>query len=719
MELDFPMKNAPPFQDTSTKTSTGARFGAWTSWLVLFLSFLGTGIAWNESRSALEARINGEFNALISETRGKLEERITSYTQVLRSAAALFVASDKVSRENWRNYIAAQELVKNYPALPAVAFARHVRKSELEDFIAEMRKSGVADFAFRPPGEREEYVINSYAEPFLGGNIKALGYDMWQDIDRRITMERAAISSQPMITKRITLKIDEEANPIPAFIMYLPVRLKGEIYGYVLSPFRMPTMLQDLLGRNGEFLTMTIYDGAEPITENLFYRSPTNGGSPLLTTRQNMEIGGQVWTLEFSSRPQLEAVSGSNRPRLVLLIGLIFSLLLFGITWSLVRTKSQAEAMVEEKTRSLKESQALLQGIVDNSSAIIYVKDLSGRHILINAMFEKLLQASKEEVYGRTNADLFPPNIAQSLTDNDNKVRDSATAITAEETIPQPDGPHTYLSVKFPIRDIDGFPTAICGISTNISEQKAAANRIIEINQQLEMQAQQLQRSNSELEQFAYIASHDLQEPLRMLSMYAQLISKRYSEKLDDDAKQFIEYMVDGATRMQTMILDLLELSRIGRREDSLAEIEAKEGVEIALRNLSAAIDNTGAIIECEALPRIKTCPHQFVALMQNLIGNAIKYRHQERNLEIKISARQVGHYWEFSITDNGIGIHPDFFDKIFLIFQRLHTRDMYEGSGIGLAICKKIVEQHNGQIWVESAPTEGCMFFFTLPAIA
>lgn len=711
------MQPRPFIPDQKHASPIGRHRGVLVSWAVLVLSLGLSLFAWRESRRVVENHLEGEFTALIQETVSRLDDRISDYTQVLRSAAGLFAASGPVGRDGFRRYVAAQDMETHYPALPAVAFARHVTDSGLDDFVAEMRSSGVPDFSVRPAGRRQDYVINAYSEPFVGGNVKALGYDMWQDADRRATMERAAATGLPMITQRITLRIDEATNPVPAFIMYLPVHLDGQLYGYVLSPFRMPTLLADLLGRKAEFLSVAIYDGTEVVDDRLFYRSHPPEGVPRLSTRKRLDVGGRVWTLEFHSRPGLEAASEISRPWLVLGLGAAFSLLLFGITWSLGRVRDRAESIASEKTRSLRESQSLLQGIIDNSSAVIFVKDRDGRFLLVNSVYETLFNVTKADIYGKTDFDVFPREVAETFARNDHTVLSEGVSLTVEEVAPHADGPHTYLSVKFPIPDINGMPMAVCGIATDITAHKVAALHMAEINARLESQAEQLRRSNAELEQFAYVASHDLQEPLRMMSSYAQLISRRYGDRLDKDGRDFITFMVEGAVRMQAMILDLLEFSRIGRKEDPLSDFDAGDGVAAALRNLSAVIQKTGAVIEYDGLPHIMVRAHQFLALMQNLIGNAVKYCHPDRPPHVRITARRDGDLWEFAVADNGIGIAPQYFDRIFLIFQRLHTREKYDGSGIGLAICKKIVEHHGGRIWVDSVPGQGSTFYFTLAA--
>ena len=224
-----------------------------------------------------------------------------------------------------------------------------------------------------------------------------------------------------------------------------------------------------------------------------------------------------------------------------------------------------------------------------------------------------------------------------------------------------------------------------------------------------------LARSNRDLEQFAYVASHDLQEPLRMVAAYTQLLAERYKGKLDENADKYIHYAVDGAMRMQTLVKDLLEFSRLGRHGREFQRTECDAVIDIALKNLHAAIQESGAQVESGHLPVVMADAVQLVQLFQNLIGNAIKFRGAEPPV-IRITAEKSRQEAIFSVADNGIGIPAEHADLVFAIFKRLHTREEYPGSGIGLAICKKIVEQHGGRIWLEPEPGPGCTFRFTLP---
>jgi light-regulated signal transduction histidine kinase (bacteriophytochrome) len=230
-----------------------------------------------------------------------------------------------------------------------------------------------------------------------------------------------------------------------------------------------------------------------------------------------------------------------------------------------------------------------------------------------------------------------------------------------------------------------------------------------------EAHIQELNRSNEELGQFAYVASHDLQEPLRMVASYTQLLSKRYKGKLDSDADEFIAFAVDGASRMQGLIQDLLTYSRVATRGNDLLHTSSEEALRRALINLRGAIEDSGALVTHDSLPTVLADEMQLIQLFQNLVGNAIKYQ-RPGVPQVHISvARNVEKKWVFSVRDNGLGSDPQYFEKIFVIFQRLHKREEYAGTGIGLAICKKIVERHGSSISVESQPGQGSTFRFAL----
>ncbi|MFC4122322.1 sensor histidine kinase [Nonomuraea zeae] len=256
-------------------------------------------------------------------------------------------------------------------------------------------------------------------------------------------------------------------------------------------------------------------------------------------------------------------------------------------------------------------------------------------------------------------------------------------------------------------------PAELAELSSHIDSMRA---RIVSAWRVASDQAEELRRSNGELEQFAYVASHDLQEPLRKVASFTQMLEQRYGPQLDERAKQYIYYAVDGAKRMQLLINDLLDFSRVGRVTGEKTVVESGAALDTALENLSATIEDTGAVITRDDLPAVTGNRLQLTQLFQNLIENAVKFRSDEAP-RIHIGAVRSGAMWELSCADNGIGVEPKYADRIFLIFQRLHARDVYPGTGIGLALCRKIVEYHGGTLWLDGdAAGRGATFRWTLP---
>lgn len=263
-----------------------------------------------------------------------------------------------------------------------------------------------------------------------------------------------------------------------------------------------------------------------------------------------------------------------------------------------------------------------------------------------------------------------------------------------------------YASMKFAPVELLQLCEAFNQMSRNIKD-----NELV-----LKLQQEDLARSNAELEQFAYVASHDLQEPLRMVASYVQLLAKRYKGKLDQDADDFIHYAVDGSQRMQNLIHDLLAFSQVTTKGKELKSVDLEVVLQNVLANLQKAIQESEALVTHDPLPTLLSDPTQMAQLLQNLLGNAIKFRDVNRTPLIHIGITNHGGEWLFSVRDNGIGFDPKYRDRIFLIFQRLHNKTKYAGTGIGLSICKKIVEQHGGNIWVESEEGQSTTFYFTMP---
>ena len=354
-----------------------------------------------------------------------------------------------------------------------------------------------------------------------------------------------------------------------------------------------------------------------------------------------------------------------------------------------------------------KESGAKYRGLLEAAPDGMVVVNQGGEIVLLNLQAEKQFGYRRDELVGQKVKNIIPEGFAERLIADD--LRSAADALAQQIG--------TGLELIGRRKDGSDFPIEIMLSPLESAEGilVTAAIRDISVRKKAEAQVQELNRSNEELGQFAYVASHDLQEPLRMVASYTQLLSRRYKGKLDADADEYIAFAVDGANRMQRLIQDLLVYSRVATKGNDLRHTSSEEALQRALLNLSGAIEDSGALVTHDLMPTVLADQMQLVQLFQNLVGNAIKYQNPGIP-RIHISAARNGaKKWIFSVKDNGLGIEPQYFDKIFGMFQRLHKREEFTGTGIGLAICKKIVERHGGSISVESQLGLGSTFRFAL----
>jgi len=335
---------------------------------------------------------------------------------------------------------------------------------------------------------------------------------------------------------------------------------------------------------------------------------------------------------------------------------------------------------------------------------------------------------SKKQMEGIHLNELHTKEQAQAYYDADLKVITSGKPeLDIDEPWDTEIGLRWVNTSKVPYIDQNGEVVGVIGVSMDVTERKMAERElevyrihleelVTERTSDLAKAVNELEKSNKELEEFAYVASHDLQEPLRMVSSYTQLLERRYKDKLDQDANDFIQYAVDGANRMQRLINDLLEYSRVSSQGKQFTRIDASQVLGQAVSNLQHLIADNLALVTNMDLPVLNIDETQIVRVFQNLIENAIKYKKKTELPKIHISCKKKNNMYEFSVADNGLGIEMQYHDRIFIIFQRLHTKNEYPGTGIGLSVSKRIIERHGGTIWFESKKGEGTTFYFTIP---
>ncbi len=400
-----------------------------------------------------------------------------------------------------------------------------------------------------------------------------------------------------------------------------------------------------------------------------------------------------------------------------------------------------------EAEQALRESQRLFNQFMDNSPTVAFMKDEEGRYVYVNRTFEKLYDQKLANMKGKSDFEWLPNQIASELQKNDKAALEAEHVVEAVERIPVADGSvRDWLVFRFVVNSTSN-KKLLGGVAVDISERRKAEDMIRRANAELELRvlertreldmaignmqteiiarkraeselakrAEELAVSNQELEQFAMIASHDLQEPLRKISSYGGLLSQRYKGQIDDKADKFIGHMTDGVQRMQNLIKGLLAYARIGRMGIPFRKVNLIEVVQQTLSDLESVIQENDAVVTYENLPSIQANPSQMGQLFQNLISNALKFRGRE-SPRIQIWGEQRANEWVIAVKDNGIGIEKQYVDRIFQIFQRLHSQKDFPGTGIGLAVCKKIVEIHGGKIWLQSEKGMGTTFFFSLP---
>jgi len=382
----------------------------------------------------------------------------------------------------------------------------------------------------------------------------------------------------------------------------------------------------------------------------------------------------------FGESGEVEAIAGSTRD---------------------ITERHEARAALEKVNRDLEAARQQLIAIFESMTDAFFALDNDWRFTYVNREAETVLFRTREELLGKNVWEEFAPAVDSTFYSEYRRAKDQQVPVEFEEY---------YAPLKIWL-EVRAYPSSE-GLGVyfhDVTERKAA-------QEALRRQAEELARTNADLEHFAYAAAHDLQEPLRMVSIFTQLLGRKYSGQLDEQADAYITHAVEGAKRMEMLVRDLLAYTRVAvAGEEARAEVDAEKALAKTLASLAAAISQSGAVITHTSLPPVSMQEVHLQQLFQNLIGNAIKYRSKDTP-RIHISAAEHDGMWRFAVQDNGIGIEDQYKEQIFGLFKRLHSQHEYEGTGIGLAICQKIVQRYNGRIWVESKPGEGSTFFFTVP---
>lgn len=709
--------------------------------LVFFIFFSSLTIyVYIKTKQGVFERKQKLFKHLTQQAENSIQRRMAHYIQILKGARSLLYAIDSVSAQDWREYVNSLKVQENYPGILGIGFAKYIQADELEQHTQEMRSMGFSQYKVFPEGIRMEYTPIIYLEPFWDRNLRAFGYDMYSDPTRRKAMKRARDTNTPAISGTVKLMQETDKNIQAGFLLYLPVYKNGRnprsiderrklLEGYVYNPFRMNDLMDAiLLTRELNGIDVEIFDGPIISTKTLIYNKDTfcnfltKGG--FSQGKSTLEIGGNIWSLNFSATPAFEKTSDQNQPLLILIGGFVISALLSLGVGSLSNTRRHALALAEEMVLRFKESEDKVQSIFENAPDAVVVADKNGIITQWNSKAEKLFGWKAEEIIGKTLHDtIIPPQYREAhlkglkkyLLTGEGPILNRTIELTALNK----NNVEFDASLSISATLEKGSPFFIAFIS-DITERKHA-------QLELEQKTLALEQSNSELEKFAYVASHDLQEPLRKIHTFGDRLLQKYNEKLPTEGQEYIKRMVTASTRMQTLIDDLLLFSRMANSKEPFIETNFNSIIDDLIRDFEVSIEEKKAQILVDKLPHIEAIPAQIKQLFQNLISNALKFHKKGEAPVIKIRSeiekrilstvkKTPLQVCTIYVEDNGIGFDEKYLGQIFVIFQRLHSRAEYHGTGIGLAICRKIVENHKGIITAKSEIGKGTCFIIYLP---
>ncbi|MEX2218797.1 MAG: ATP-binding protein [Phycisphaerales bacterium] len=629
-------------------------------------------VAWQLSRHQADATALARLNARADSFSRSLGERLEHYHDLLGHIGGLFAASQSVEPDEWSAFLKTADIQARYPAIH-------------ELFYLEQRPT--------PLGGPEPPALAVHS---LRGGWKALRPGGPADGPTAALLQRAEDAGGLVMQSVPTLP----GEPWTVLLCRALPQDEGDggTQGWVVAVAGVAEVVQRFADQYQPHIGVHIESRGSPQAVHL----ESAAAGPLLTASTDMTFGGETWRL--SLRSSAEALTEGSSAGLILAAGFGASGFIVLVLWSLSRAHGHALA----HRRSEHRLQSALDSVHDYA---ILVLDRAGRIAQCNAGVAAVLGYTPRELEGAHFSRFYTPEaLADRTPEHELETASAAGRSEDEGWRVRKDGRHIWAnSVLSPLRDRDGQLHGFMKITRDMTERRRA-------QEELAQHARELARSNAELQQFAYVASHDLQEPLRAISSYLQLLQRRYKGSLDAKADEFIAFAVDGAARMKQLINDLLGYSRAGTRPISIVPTSAELILAQALQELRIAVAESGARVTHGPLPTVPADPGQLRQVFLNLIGNAIKFRGHAAP-EVHISARQRPEGWEFSVRDNGIGIEPQYAERIFEIFQRLHTRERYAGTGIGLSICKRILDRHGGRIWVEAAPGAGSTFRFLIPA--
>ncbi len=698
---------------------------------VLAASLVLLALFWQHARGRELRAAEVEFLAESDEAVDRLHERMLQHELVLRGGVALFGTVATPSRQQWKAYVEAIGIGDRFPALVGLGYAPHVTPAQLADLQRREHLAGMGLFSIRPRGVRQAYGPILYLEPPTPENVEAIGYDMFSEPVRAAAMVAARDSGDAALTGPVQLVQDGESTvPVRSVLMYAPVYRVGDtprspaarrlsMQGWVYAPVRIDRMVQAALEPRHGDLRLEIHDVTGE-GDAALYADPVRPGegAPQFRRSRIVRAYGRDWRIDFQSGPSPLAVPRLASVRNNMALGGLVALLLFGLALLLARTESRATRMAERMTENYRRSEQRFRNAMRYSAIGKALLDGEGRIVEANPALGGILGRDPSGLAGQPFHGFFLE------ADDEGRTEDVADGVvrTTRQLLHE-DGQLRHVQLTFaPVPGKIGQDVARLVQVEDVTERLRAEARVHALNRTLEsrvaLRTRELSAANRELEAFAYSVSHDLRAPLRTIEGFSRLLLERHASQLDEAGRDYLARVRKAAGRMGELIDSMLKMSRLSRSELRLAPVDIGLLARELVRDLQANEPERGVTVDIAPGLEAFGDPVLVRSLLQNLLDNAWKFTRGRDDARIEVGAgppRQDGAR-EFFVRDNGAGFPPEYVDKLFRPFQRLHSQDHFAGHGVGLASAKRIVDRHGGELRAEGREGEGATFWFTLP---
>ncbi len=736
---------------------------AWYAWLVLAAAMVLTATGTIVLQRAITHTDDERFMSAVGNAENSITRRMETYGAMMRGVSGLIDRIADLDHATFATYMQHIDMRRNYPGILALGWIAPVPAGTEADTLGWLSAQGYKQARLWPeplPGHGRTAVL--LIEPDELNNRAVIGFDMSHEETRKQAMMKALEIGDTFASGPLTLIQDRDRGEIPGFVTFLPIFTHGEeqrFRGYVFASFRCSDLFAAMFPDGGDApLTLTVrdavsgqvlYDTTSGVSDGVVHSHAALRSFPML---------GRTWNIDFRSTQVFDKTSSRGLVPLFTAAGLVLGFGLFLLARAQVRALAQNADLYRISTAARREAELSLDinrrlaSTLDPQSVADAVTD-AGRELTGAAFGAFFTTGSKPDdlrayaVTGESSARFFAHglpriiNLVRAVIAEQEVVRLDDVRVDPRYNHPEPGTAHdatlvvtSFMAVAVrsrtgevlggllyahiePAKFSSDHERQLLGLAAQAAiafdnAQLFAAER--EAKRIAGHRADDLSQANAELQQFVYVSSHDLQEPLRTITQYLDLLKRRYLDQLDDQARRYVDYVSEGASRMYVLLNDLLTYSRLGHAAER-TQVELTEVVNEVLQDLSVVITETRTQITVDAMPAIRCERAKIRSLFQNLIGNAVKFR-GETPPQITLSATTGGGIWTMRVADNGVGIPPEHRIVVFEVFHRLHEREAFPGTGIGLAICRKVVEQHGGRIWIEETPGGGTTFLFTLP---